>query len=133
MRFLAEGLVTVVTRCVLVTFALGALAQPALARTFLYCSATQVVITSTSAGARSSRSKIDLRFVIDDDAKTLTFADGRVVVVTRLDGHWISANSDDIFYEYDRQGRTLSYASSTTKDSVTTTIVGSGRCEIMGG
>ena len=132
MRFLAEGLVTVVTRCVLVTFALGALARPALARTFLHCSATQVAITSTSAGDGSSRSAIDLRFVIDDDAKTLTFADGRAVVVTRLDGHWISANSDDIFYEYDRQGRTLSYASSTTKDSVTTTIVGSGRCETMG-
>jgi hypothetical protein len=71
--------------------------------------------------------------VIDDDAKTLTFADGRALAVTRLDGHWISANSDDIFYEYDRQGRTLSYASSTTKDSVTTTVVGSGRCGMMGG
>ena len=64
MRFLAEGLVTVVTRCVLVTIALGALAQPALARTFLYCPATQLVITSTSGGDRSSRSEIDLRFVL---------------------------------------------------------------------
>lgn len=132
MRFLAEGLVTVVTRCVLVTFALGALAQPALARTFLYCSA-QVVITRTSAGDSSSRSEIDLRLVIDDDAKTLSFADGRVLAITRLDGHWISANSDDVFYEYDRQGRTLSYASATKKNSVTTTIGGSGRCDTMGG
>ena len=89
---------------------------------------------STSAGDRSSRSEINLRFVIDEDAKTLTFADGRALVVTRLDSHWIGANSDDIFYEYDRQGRTLSYASSATKDSVTTTtIIGSGRCETMGG
>ena len=68
-RFLVEGLVTVVTRCVLVTFALGALAQPVLARTFLYCSATQVVFTRTSAGDRSSRSEIDLRFVIDERCK----------------------------------------------------------------
>jgi hypothetical protein len=133
MRFLAEGLVKVVTRCALVTFAVSAQAQPVMARTFLHCSMTEVVITSTSAGDTSSRSAMGLRFVIDDGAKTLTFADGRVLAVTRLDDNWISASRDDIFYEYDRQGRTLSYAGSTTKNAVTTIIVGSGRCEAMGG
>jgi phage baseplate assembly protein gpV len=37
---------------------------------------------------------------------------------------------DGIFYEFDRQDGTLAYAASTTKDAITTTIVGSGRCEI---
>ena len=34
-----------------------------------------------------------------------------------------------IQYEFNRTDRTLTYAGSTTKDNVTTTIVGSGLCE----
>jgi len=89
---------------------------------------TQVVIISASTGETSSRSEENLSFVVDDAAKTLTFADGGSLAVTRLDRNWISANHDDIFYEFDRQGGTLSYASSTTKNNITSTIVGSGRC-----
>ena len=55
--------------------------------------------------------------------------DNTPLTVTRLDQFWISANRDDIFYEFDRRDGILSYASSTTKDGVSTTIVGSGRCQ----
>ena len=50
------------------------------------------------------------------------------MTVTRFDKIWISANRDDIFYEFNRQDGTLSFASATTKNTVTSTIVGSGRC-----
>jgi hypothetical protein len=103
-------------------------ARPVLASTPLHCSTTQVVIISASTGKTSSRSDENLSFVIDDAAKTVTFADGESLAVTRFDSNWISANHDDIFYEFDRQGGSLSYASSTTKNDVTSTIVGSGRC-----
>lgn len=125
MRFLADWLLT---RCAVVATMIVIVARPVMARTYLHCSTTQVVIISASTGDTSSRSEGSLSFVIDDAAKTLTFADGASLAVTRLDGRWISANHDDIFYEFDRQGGALSYASSTTKNNITSTIVGSGRC-----
>ena len=125
MRFLADWLPT---RCAVVAIMIVVVARPVLARTYLHCSTTQVVIISASTGETSSRSEENLSFVVDDAAKTLTFADGGSLAVTRLDRNWISANHDDIFYELDRQGGTLSYASSTTRNNITSTIVGSGRC-----
>ena len=68
-------------------------------------------------------------FSIDDAAKTFIFSDGRRLRVTRFDKSWISGNSEDIQYEFNRADRTLTYAGSTTKDNVTTTVVGSGLCE----
>jgi len=71
-------------------------------------------------------------FWIDDAAKTFILSDGRRLRISRFDKSWISASSDDIQYEFnrtDRTDRTLTYAGSTTKDNVTTTIVGSGLCE----
>jgi hypothetical protein len=41
------------------------------------------------------------------------------------------ANRDGIFYEFNRHDGTLTYASSTTQDGVTTTMVGSGHCAIF--
>jgi len=70
-----------------------------------------------------------MTFFIDDGAKTVTFSDGRRLRVARFDKSWISANSEDVQYEFNRTDGTLTYAGSTTKDNVTTTIVGSGRCE----
>ena len=125
MRFLADWLLT---RCAVVTIMIAVGARPVLARTYLHCSTTQVVIISAPTGDTSSRSEGNLSFVIDDEAKTLTFEDGGFLAVTRLDSNWISANREDIFYEFDRQSGTLSYASSTTKNNITSTIVGSGRC-----
>ncbi len=125
MRFLADWLLT---RCAVAAIMIVAVPRPVLARTDLHCSTMQVVIVSAPTGETSTRSEENLSFVIDDAAKTLTFADGRSLAVTRLDRNWISANRDDIFYEFDRQSGTLSYATSTTKNNITSTIVGSGRC-----
>ena len=118
-----------VSKCAVLTIALAALAQPVLARTNLNCSARIVVIISAPSGDTSSAREEDLGFWIDDEAKTLTFMDHTPLTVTRLDRFWISADRDGIFYEFDRRGGTLTYASATTKDGVSTTIVGSGRCE----
>ena len=118
------------TKCVVLMIALSALAQQALARSYLNCTTKKVVMISTPSGETSSTKEEDLGFLIDEAAKTLTFSDNRPLTVTRLDRSWISANRDGIFDEFDRQDGTLTYASSITPDSVTTTIVGSGRCEI---
>ncbi len=118
-----------VSKCAVFMTALAALAQPVLARTYLNCSTRKVVIISAPSGNTSSAREEDLGFSVDDEAKTLTFLDNTPLTVTRLDRFWISADRDGIFYEFDRRGGTLTYASATTKDGVSTTIVGSGRCE----
>ena len=69
-------------------------------------------------------------FVIDEAAKTLTFSDNRPLTVTRFGKSWISAKRDEVSYEFNRQDGSLTYASSTTQDGVTTTIVGAGQCAI---
>jgi hypothetical protein len=111
------------------TIALTALAQPALARSYLNCSARKVVLISAPTGDRSSSQEENLGFWVDDEAKTLAFQDNTPLTVTRFDRSWISADRAGIFYEFDRGNGALSYASSTIKDGVSTTIVGSGRCE----
>lgn len=111
--------------------ALTAPAQPALARSYLNCSTRKVVMISAPSGDTSSTREEEVAFVIDEAAKKLTFSDNSPLTVTRLDKYWISANRDGIFYEVNRQDGTLTYASSTTQDSVTTTIVGSGQCAIL--
>jgi hypothetical protein len=118
-----------VGECAVLTIALTALAQPALARTYLNCSTRKVVLISAPAGDTSSAKEENLGFWVDDEAKTLTFLDNTRLTVTRLDRSWISADRDGVFYEFDRGNGALSYAGSTIKGGVSTTIVGSGRCE----
>jgi hypothetical protein len=118
-----------VSECVVLTIALAALAQPVLARTHLNCSTRKVVLISAPTGDKSSAREENLSFWVDDEAKTLTFLDDTPLTVTRLDQFWIRADRDGIFYEFDRRDGNLSYASSTTKDGVSTTIIGSGRCD----
>jgi len=119
-----------VTECTVLMIALTALAQPALARSYLNCSSRKVVMISAPSGDTSSTREEEIAFVIDEAAKKLTFSDNRPLTVTRLDKYWISANRDGTIYEFDRQDGTLTYASSTMQDGVTTTIVGSGQCAI---
>ena len=119
-----------VTQGFVLMIALTGLAQPALARSYLNCSTRNVVMISAPSGDTSSTREEEVAFVIDEAVKKLTFSDNRPLTVTRLDKYWISANRDGIFYEFNRQDGTLTYASSTTQDGVTTTIVGSGQCEI---
>jgi len=123
-------LMTRVTECVVLMIALTALAQPALAASYLKCSTRKVVIISAPNGGTSSTREEEIMFVIDDVAKTLTFSDNGPLTITRLNKSWISANRDGIFYEFNRQDGSLTYASLTTQDGVTTTIVGSGQCAI---
>jgi hypothetical protein len=85
--------------------------------------------SSARRPATSSAREENLGFWVDDEAKTLAFQNSTPLTVTRLDRGWISANRDGIFYEFDRGNGALSYAGSTIKDGVSTTIVGSGRCE----
>jgi hypothetical protein len=118
-----------VSECAVLTIALIALAQPALARTYLNCSTRKVVLVSAPAGDTSSAREENLGFWVDDEAKTLAFQDNTPLTVTRLDRSWISADRDGVFYEFDRGNGALSYAGSTIKAGVSTTIVGSGRCE----
>jgi len=119
------------SECAVLTIALTVVAQPVIARTYLNCSTKKVVIISAPTGNTSSSRVEDLGFWVDDAAKLLTFVDNTALTVSRLDRAWISADRDGIFYEFDRRAGILTYAASTTKGAVTTTIVGSGRCEIV--
>ena len=119
-----------VTGCTVLMIALTALAQPALARSYLNCSTRKVVMISAPSGNTSSTREEEVAFVIDEAAKKLTFSDNKPLTVTRLDKYRISANRDGIIYEFDRHDGTLTYANSTIQDGVTTTIVGSGQCAI---
>jgi len=110
--------------------ALTAMAQPALALSYLSCSTRKVVMISAPSGDTSSTREEKIMFALDEAAKTLTFLDNRPLTITRLSKSWISANRDDVFYEFNRQDGSLTYASSTTQDGVTTTVVGSGQCAI---
>jgi hypothetical protein len=112
------------------TIMLGVVILPALADTYLHCPSIKVVMTSGLHGETSSEKKEDLMFRLDDAAKTIKFTNNTPLTITRFDRSWISAESDSVSYEFDRQDGTLSFASSTMKDGVATTIVGSGRCQI---
>lgn len=118
------------TQCVVLMIALTAMAQPAQALSYLNCLTRKVVMISAPSGDTSSTREDEIMFVIDEAAKTLTFSDNRPPTVTRFDKYWISANRDEVFYEFNRQDGSLTYASSTTQDGVTTTIVGAGQCAI---
>jgi hypothetical protein len=98
-------------------------------RTQFNCVTTKVIVTNKAGSKGSVQVEEHMTFSIDDAAKTFTFSDGRPLRVTRFDKSWISGNSEDIQYEFNRADATLTYAGSTTKDNVTTTIVGSGVCE----
>ena len=98
-------------------------------RTQFDCVITKVIMTDRAGHKGSVQVEEPMTFFIDDGAKTVTFSDGRQLRVVRFDKSWISANSEDVQYKFNRADGTLTYAGSTTKDNVTTTIVGSGRCE----
>jgi hypothetical protein len=108
--------------------ALTFLTQPALAVTILNCSTKKVTITYGRHGETSSTRSENLSFRVDEAAKTVRFVDNTPLIVTRFDKNRISAQYNDVFFEFDRQDGTLSYASSSTKADITTVIAGSGQC-----
>jgi hypothetical protein len=93
------------------------------------CASTKVIRTDKAGHQDSIRVEERMTFLIDDAAKTVIFSDGRRLRIARFDKFWISANSEDVQYEFNRADGTLTYAGSMTKDNVTTTIIGSGHCE----
>ena len=121
----------IISECTIAAIALAILVHPVAARTLVNCSTTKVIITSTATGDSSARTKENISFWIDDAAKALAFSDGRQLRVTRFDDSWISADREDIQYEFDRRDRTLTYAGATIEGGTTTTIVGSGQCETV--
>ena len=100
----------------------------ALARSYLSCLAKKVVIVDAPKGTTSSSAEENFGFWIDEPTKIVTFADGNKLNVRRFDDHWISAVSGDVSYELDRQNGNLTFAGSTMKGGIATTIIGAGRC-----
>jgi hypothetical protein len=98
-------------------------------RTEFECATTKVIITNKAGQTGAVKVEEHMTFWVDDAAKTFIFSDGQRLRISRFDKSWISASSEDIQYEFNRVDRTLTYAGSTTKDHVTTTIIGSGLCE----
>jgi hypothetical protein len=108
--------------------AFAVFAETALARSYLNCLTKKVAIVDAPKGATSSSIEENFGFWIDEATKIVTLADGKKLNVRRFDERWISVVSGDVSYELDRQSGNLSYAGSTMKDGIATTIVGAGQC-----
>jgi len=123
----------VIRECALLLTVVAVWTEPALARNYLKCVTKKVVIVDAPRGSTSSSVQESLGFWIDEAAKTITLADGTPLTVRRFYDRWISAARGDLSYEFDRQSGGLTYAGSTMKEGVATTIIGSGGCEIAAG
>src|SRR5262249_27555225 len=121
---------SVILQCVLVLTAFAVLEETALARSYLNCLTKKVVIVDAPKGATSSSIEENFGFWIDEATKVVTIADGKKLNIHRFDDRWISAVSGDVSYELDRQSGNLTYAGSTMKDGIATTIIGAGRCTL---
>ena len=120
---------SVILECILVLMAFAVLEETALARNYLNCLTKKVTIVDAPKGAASSSIEENFGFWIDEATKIVTLADGKKKVdVRRFDDRWISAVSGDVSYELDRQNGNLTYAGSTMKDGIATTIIGAGQC-----
>ena len=94
------------------------------------CVSKKVVIVDAPKGTTSSSNEENFGFWIDETTKVVTLADGKKFNVGRFDDGWITAVSGDVSYELDRQNGNLTYAGSTMKDGIATTIIGAGRCTV---
>ena len=88
------------------------------------------MIVDAPRGSTSSSTEENFGFWIDEATKIVTLADGKKLIIRRFDDHWVSAAIGDVSYELDRQNGNLSYASSTMKDGIATTMIGAGRCTL---
>ena len=120
---------SVVLECLLVLMAFAVL-EEALARNYLNCVTKKVTIVDAPKGATSSSIEENFGFWIDEATKIVTLADGKKLDVRRFDDRWISAVTGDVSYELDRQNGNLTYAGSTMKDGIATTIIGAGQCTL---
>ena len=108
--------------------ALAVWTESALARSYLDCLTKKVVIVDAPRGSTSSSIEENLGFWIDEAANIVTLGDGKKLILRRFDDRWISAASGDVSYELDRQNGNLTFAGSTMKGGIATTIIGAGRC-----
>ena len=108
---------------------LAAQVHPATQRTQFDCTITKNVIKNVPEPGTSVQQKEQITFWIDDIEKSLVFADGARLHITRFDQSWISGDRGDIRYEFDRSDGTLSFAGTTSQGTATTTVLGSGNCE----
>ena len=115
---------------VLALTAFAVLEESAAARTYLNCVSKKVVIVNAPKGTTSSSNEENFGFWIDETTKVVTLADGKKLNVGRFDDGWITAVSGDVSYELDRQNGNLTYAGSTMKDGIATTIIGAGLCTV---
>jgi hypothetical protein len=129
-RALVSKMKNAVLVSVLALTAFAVLEQSASARNYLNCLSKKVVIVDAPKGTTSSTTEDNFGFWVDEAAKLVTFVDGKKLNVRRFDDRWISAASGDVSYELDRQNGNLTYAGSTMKDGVATTIIGAGRCTL---
>ena len=121
---------SVILEGVFVLMAFAVLEETALGRNYLNCVTKKVTIVDAPKGATSSSIEENFGFWIDEATKIVTLADGKNLDVRRFDDRWISAISGDVSYELDRQSGNLTYAGSTTKDGIATTIIGAGQCTL---
>ena len=124
---------SVILECVLVVMAFAVLEETALARSYLNCLTKKVAIVDAPKGATSSSIEENFGVWIDEATKIVTLADGKKLNIRRFDERWISAVSGDVSYELDRQSGNLTYAGSTMKDGIATTIIGAGQCTLATG
>ena len=123
-----------IRQCGLLLMAFTVCAEPALAaRSYLNCQTKKAIIIDAPNGKSSLSTEENVGFWIDEAAKAITLEGGTPLIVRRFDDRWIGAARDDVSYELDRQDGNLAYASSTTKDGVTTIIIGYGRCRLATG
>jgi len=120
----------VILECVFFLMAFAVLEETALARNYLNCLTKKVTIVDAPKGATSSSIEENFGLWIDEATKIVKLADGKNLDVRRFDDRWISAVSGDVSYELDRQNGNLTYAGSTTKDGIATTIIGAGQCTL---
>ena len=119
-----------IRQCGLLLMAFTVFTEPALAaRSYLSCQTKKAIIIDAPNGKSSLSTEENVGFWIDEAAKTIALEDGTPLIVRRFD----YAARDDVSYELDRQDGNLAYASSTTKDGVTTIIIGYGRCKLAAG
>src|SRR5271166_7017358 len=113
---------SVIRDCALLLTVVAIGTEPALSRSYLSCLTKKVIIVDTPRRSTSSSVQENLGFWIDEMAKTMMLADGTRLTVRRFDDRWISAARGDLSYEFDRQNGGLTYAGSTMKDGVATTV-----------
>lgn len=106
-----------------------ATSEPAAADFDLRCSTNEVVMTSGPRGEATKRRKVDFTFRINEAARIIMLGDAPLII-NRFDRDWITAQHEQVIYDFDRQNHALNYAGSRASGATVITIVGSGSCAV---